>query len=145
MLTEIGVTLSSLNTASGIAKGVIGASAALDQAELKYQLADLMQNLATATANMADLKLMALKQDEVIADLREKLKNKDTLVRAYGVYYRDDGNGNPTGSSICSKCWDVDRIVVHIVKPTPMINYICPNCKTPYSGNVMKLEITPGE
>ena len=139
MLTEINLIIQSLSGASGIAKGLVAADSAMDKAELKFKVAELMQTLAEVTSATAQIKVNLVEKEDLIRELQNKLRIKETLVRENGVYYKKNKDGRASGEAICSKCWDVHQLLVHIVQPTAMIDLECPNCKQKYSGhNVRK-------
>jgi hypothetical protein len=139
MLAEINLVLSSLSGATNIAKGLVVAESAVDKADLKFKAAEMMHTLAEATSSMAQIKLELVQKEELIRNLEDKLKVKDTLVREYGVYYKQNNDGLAHGEAICSKCWDVDQVLVHIIQPTSSVVALkCPNCKQDYSGRQVK-------
>lgn len=140
MINEINGVLTGLSAAAGITKGIVHAESALEKAELKFRLAELMQHIAEAQAQMADIKISSLAKDEEIRGLLEKLKVHENLVRDSGVYYRSTDEGKPYGEAICSNCWDVKKTLVHLVQPTATWKLKCPNCKQDYgSGKVRRV------
>lgn len=139
MLTEINLVISGLSGASNIAKGIIRAESAIDKAELQLKIAELMQTLAETSSSVSQIKSDLINKDEYIRSLEEKLKIKEELVRENGAYYKKDESGNAIGEAFCSKCWDVEKLLVHIVRPTATIDLECPNCKQEYDGNSVYL------
>jgi len=134
MFAEINAVITGLSGAAAITKGLVYAESALEKADLKFKLSELMQHIAEAQSQMADIKISTIHKDEEIRNLTEKLKIKDNIVRENGVYYRSNDNGEAIGEAICSKCWDVHNLLVHIVQPTPVLDLECPNCKQKYDG-----------
>ena len=135
MLAEINLVLSSLSGATNIAKGLVVAESALDKAELKFKASEMMLSLAEATSAMAQVKLELVDKEELIRNLEEKLKTKGLLIRENGVYYKKNENGLAHGEAFCSKCWDVNQLLVHIIQPTSDIDLKCPSCKQGYNGH----------
>lgn len=140
MISEINAVFAGLSAAAGITKGLVHAESAIEKAELKFKLAELLQHIAEAQTQMADIKINSIAKDDEIRDLLEKLEIKEKLVRVGGAYYLATKEGKPYGEAMCSNCWDVKKILVHLVQPTVQWDLKCPNCKQDYgSGDIQRI------
>jgi len=129
-VSAINTALTSLRTATDIARLLIGADVSLQTAELKLKLSDMMGALADAKSQIADVKDMVTKKDETIVRLQEALELKGTLIRKDSAYWLPDEQGNFTDGPFCMRCFDVDKITCRLVADTAGPQVKCPNCKT---------------
>lgn len=136
-LATIGAALSSLKTATDIAKFLRGSDLSLERAELKLKLADLLSSLADAKIELVEVQEALAEKDKKIAELEDAFQNKNSLVRRYDAYYTADENGEPTGVPYCLRCWENEhkkRQLVHDSK-----NYrirVCTSCGHQYEGRL---------
>ena len=96
-IAAIGSVLSSLKTATEIAKFLRDTDVSLERAELKMKLADLTGALADAKIEMSSIQDALLDREARIKDLEASFARKDTVVRKYDAYYSQSPTGNPTG------------------------------------------------
>ncbi len=118
-IATIGAVLSSLKTATDIAKFLRESDLSLERAELKLKLADLVSALAEAKIELADVQETLSVKDKRIAELEEAFQSKDTLVRSRDAYYMVGESGNAEGIPFCLRCWENDhkkRQLVHDAK-----------------------------
>ena len=142
-IASINAVLTSIKTATDIAKWFRETDLSLEKAEAKLKLAELMSSLADAKVSMAETQALLEKKDREIKALQEALEVKKKLVRYRDSYYESDESRNPTGDPYCSKCWEVDHKLVHINQhPQNRANSVCPACKNIYRWQG---RITPGE
>jgi hypothetical protein len=134
-LGTIGAALSSLKTATEIAKAISNASSSLEKAELKLQLADLMGTLADAKIELSEIQSVLLSKDELIAELEGKLKLEGETVGFLGARYFINENDEPTGKPYCQTCWAVSKDLVPLNRPgTSGGTHICGKCKNTFDG-----------
>lgn len=121
-----------LATAYRIAKAVLNADRAIDKAELKLQMADLM-------AALSESRQEALTARETIQALEGRLRlleSNATLLATLkhkAPFYLADGDPIP----YCARCVEVERLPVHVVKTTVFQGgrrmWTCPKCQTGYA------------
>lgn len=133
----ISAALSSLKTATDIAKFLRESDLSLEKAELKLKLADLIVALADTKIQLVEVQDTLAAKDKHIAELEEAFEYKDKLVRRYDAYYTADANGNPVGIPFCLRCWEVEhrrRQLVHASKDRH--RRLCTACGHEYEGRL---------
>lgn len=118
-ITSIATILSSIKTATDIAKVLRESDLSLERAELKLKLADLVSALAEAKMELSELQETLSAKDKQISELEEAFQSKDSLKRRYDALYTTDKNGNPVGVAFCLRCWEIGhkkRQLVHDAK-----------------------------
>ncbi|QSX78108.1 hypothetical protein [Agrilutibacter solisilvae] len=123
-----------LKLAADLIKSAMAAGDALDKAEMRFKLADALNALADAKNSVTDAKEELQQAYKELDEMHEKLKLKAKTVRFKDGYYELDGEGAASGDPYCSKCWEVDHRLVHLVRGdrTEQFTY-CPSCKQKYS------------
>lgn len=142
-IAAIATILSSLKTATDIAKFLRETDLSMERAELKLKLADLIGALADTKMELADLQEVILDKDKHIAALEDAFQAKDTLIRFNDAMYASDADGNPTGVAFCLRCWETDhqqRQLVSDPSATRLMN-ICTACGHKYqAGHSYKID-----
>jgi hypothetical protein len=136
-ITAIGAVLTTLKTATDIAKFIRESDVSLERAELKLKVADLVGALADVKLELAELQETFEAKERRITELEEAFQAKDSLVRHYDAYYRVDASGQPAGVPYCLRCWENDhkqRQLVHDAKEYRI--RICTNCGHRYEGRL---------
>lgn len=118
-----------LTTAFNIAKAVVSADRAIDKAELKLRMSELMVALAESRQELIDARSTA----QVLEARLRQLESNAALVatlRHKAPFYFAEGDATP----YCARCVEVERRPVHVVKTT-MVSagkrvWECPSCKT---------------
>jgi hypothetical protein len=135
-ITSIAAILSSIKTATDIAKFLRESDLSLERAELKLKLADLVGALAEAKMELAGIQETLSAKDKQIASLEEAFESKDSLVRRYDAYYLADENGNPTGTAYCLRCWENDHKKRQLVEDAKeWRKHVCTACGHRYGGD----------
>lgn len=111
-IASITAIVSSLRTASDIAKILREAGQSFAKAELQLKLADLMTALAEARGETASVQEIILEKDGRIRELEEALKVKEAL-RYEAPYYWLMVDGNRDGP-FCQNCYDKDGKLVRL-------------------------------
>ena len=124
-MSAITTGVAAIKAATDIAKLIRGADAAIDQATLKNQIADLMLALADIKESYADIRDLVRENDEQIAKLEAALAGLSGMVFEGDVYYKVDKHGAVTSNPQCTRCWDVDEKMVTLLDQGS-----CPECKT---------------
>jgi hypothetical protein len=108
-LAAVSAIISSLKTATDIAKFLRESDLSLERAELKLKLADLVSSLADAKLQTVEVQEALAGRDQRIKQLEEAFQSKDALKRHGDAYYAVDANGALTGEPYCLRCWDVEH------------------------------------
>ncbi len=136
-ITTLAAVLSSLKTATEIAKFLRESDLSLEKAELKLKLADLVSALAEAKLELIDVQDTLAGKDKHIAELEDAFQSKDGLVRRYDAYYQSNEKGEPTGVPYCLRCWESDhkkRQLVYDAKDR--FSRVCTSCGQRYTGRL---------
>jgi hypothetical protein len=142
-IVSIAAVLSSIKTATDVAKFLRESDLSLEKAELKLKLADLVSALAEAKMSLADIQETLSAKDKRIAELEEAFQSKDSLVRRYDAYYATDKDGNPVGVAFCLRCWENDRRKRQLVYDTKGAR-VCTTCGQHYESRLAN-DIRPSE
>ena len=103
-VAAIGSLLGSLKTATDIAKFVRESSVSLERAELKMRLADLIEALANAKIEAADIQQEILDRDKRIRELEAAAAIQAELRWEQPCYFRKSEQG--TEDPYCQNCYD---------------------------------------
>ena len=136
-IAAIGAVLSSLKTATDIAKFIRESDLSLERAELKLKVADLLGALADVKMEFVEFQEVFAAKERQIEELEDAFQAKDTLVRRHDAYYRADTEGSPMGVPYCLRCWENDhkqRQLVHDAKEYR--TRICTSCGHRYEGRL---------
>jgi hypothetical protein len=134
-LALISGALTSLKTATEIAKLLRESNFSLEKAELKLKVADLISALADVKIELVDLQDTLIEKDKQIVALEAAFEIKDTLIRKGDTYYKLDEQGQKIGGPYCPRCWENDhknRQLVH--NPKNVRSWICATCHQEYHG-----------
>lgn len=124
-LTTINAVLSSIKSATDIAKIIRESEKNLEQAERKSQLADLMSALADAKIEAAAIQDELLKKDSLIKELQEALKLKGQIKWSPPYYYVEE-NG-----PYCQNCYDQSEKLIRL-QNTDKGRWVCFACDKIY-------------
>lgn len=131
-LTAVSLGLSSLQSAIDLTKAISSASGAVEKAELKLKLAELLTALADAKISMSEA-------GSRISDLETQLQQRTVHDAqetwfADGVYVLVDDLGKSTDGPFCARCFDIDYRLVRPANDRQGergMGY-CPQCKNRY-------------
>jgi len=129
----IAAAISCINlTIDGVRK-LSKASGAIERAELKLQLAEMMDALADAKLEMTQAMEDRAFFQQQIAELEKSLRIKETIKRAGDAYYGLDEQGEPKGAPYCSLCWERNHSLIHLTSAARTEQHSsCPACKSQY-------------
>ncbi len=130
-LASIGAFLSSVKTATEIAKALRDVDVSLEKVETKLKIADLMDALAEARIKAAEIQEVIQDKERRIAELEQAFALKSKLVCHLDAYYETGANDNPVGAPYCSHCWEVNHKTVHLHELNPRKSK-CPACGNLY-------------
>ncbi len=94
--------IAGIKAAWEVAKTLKDATDAIDDAHLKLQMAELLSALA-------DAKIEAAENAEVISQLKQKIERKDSVRFEKGLYFRELDNQVKDGP-FCQKCYDAEGL-----------------------------------
>lgn len=135
-VTTVATVLTSLKTATDIAKFLRESDLSIERAELKLKLADLIGALAETKMELAELQEAISGKDKRIAELEDAFQARDSLVRRGDAMYARDNNGAAIGVAYCLRCWETDhkqRQLVTVPGQGRMDN-MCTSCGHRYNG-----------
>ena len=136
-IAAISAVLSSLKTATDIAKFIRESDLSLERAELKLKIADLVGALADVKLELVELQETFAGKEQRIRELEEAFQAKDTLVRRYDAYYRTNTEGQPVGVPYCLRCWENDHKQRQLVYDAKEYRIrICTSCGHRYEGRL---------
>ena len=131
-LAFLATVLTSIKTATDIARSLREADISLEKAELKLRLADLMTALADARTAVSSVQEELLAKDRHIKDLRESLDLKEAMKYHAPFYWREE-EGKRDGP-FCQQCYDSARKAIRLqVLENQYWN--CNNCGHTYAGS----------
>jgi hypothetical protein len=132
-IATIGAFLSSLRTATEIAKAVKDLDLTLEKAELKLKMADLLGSLADARIAAAELQELLQEKEKEIERLNEAVRLKGEVVKSGAAYFLKDANGKPSGDPFCIHCWDAKKELFHLTTNV-QDNWVCPHCRNIFTN-----------
>lgn len=128
-IPEIAAALAAIKTATDIARTVKTAETSLSHAELKLRLADMISALADVKIELSALAETIVNKDLKIKELERLLEEKKDIEKFGDAYYRLSETGEAKGEPLCTKCWEVDKMQVHLVANQNNRSFMtCPNC-----------------
>ena len=131
--------LVSIKNASDIVKSLRNINVSLEDAEHKLQLANLIDSLAEAKMNAAEIQDVIREKDEEIKRLNDALTLKATVIKHDDAYYEMGSKGKPKGDAYCLYCWEVNNKLVHLHAEKRLISKQCSSCKTSYNWGMTRL------
>ena len=134
-IATIGAALSSIKTATEIAKFLRESDLSLEKAELKLKLAELLVSLADAKVELVEVQEELVQKDKKIAELTNAFEAKDDLVRRGDAYYVRDERGEAIGKPFCLRCWESDHKQRQLVRsPKDHRTLVCTSCGHQYDN-----------
>jgi hypothetical protein len=136
-ITAIGSILSSLKTATDIAKFLRESDISIERAELKLKLAELTMALADVKLEISSIQETVTERDRRIQELEEAFQRKDAIVRKRDAYHSLSPSNEAIGEPMCLRCWDVDHKLyqLHFDAKDHSVK-VCPACKATYEGRM---------
>lgn len=130
---DISGIIASLRAATDIAKSLATADSAIEKAELKLQLADIMTKLAHAQTDALEIDLQIIHYHDRIKELEDALRIKATVGKDGDAYYELKDGNKASGSPYCLRCWEIDHKLVHLIIDTGN-KRTCPHCNRSYDS-----------
>ena len=111
-IASVSAILSSVKTATEIAKMLKDSDLSFDKAETKLKLAELVSSLADAKLEAAQLQELLLEKDKIIKDLQYAQSLKSKLIWKEPVYWLNE-NGKEDGP-FCPQCYDANQKLIRL-------------------------------
>ena len=130
-ISTVGAILTSVKTATEIAKMLKDSDLSLEKAEIKLKLADLVVSLADAKMEAADIQELILAKDSRIRELEEAQALHLKMEWREPVYYQKNESGEE--SSFCPQCYDSERKAIRL-QIWDQSHWHCMTCKNDFFG-----------
>ena len=130
-IASITAIISSLKTATDLAKIVKDSGISLEKAEVKLKLADLISALADAKIEIANIQSLLFEKEQTIAKLLEKQDVRNSIRYDAPYYWLDspDGRNGP----FCQCCYDKNEKLIRLIeRHTIKGTYTCHVCNSWY-------------
>lgn len=129
-IAAIGSLLTSLKTATDIAKLIRESDVTLEKAETKLKLAELVSALADAKIDAAEIQQVILDRDEEIRTLKAASKIRAELIWKQPCYYMPNVDG--VEEPYCQQCYDSESKLARL-HTDGAGRFSCSVCKQTYS------------
>jgi hypothetical protein len=137
-IASIGTVFSSLKTATDLAKVIKDSGLSLEQAEVKFQMAELISALADAKIELVDIQDVLREKDSKIKELENSFHLKSEVKRVNDAYYHLDENGKGVGNPNCLNCWETkQRLYPLHYEAGNRHAKACTACKTKYEARMV--------
>lgn len=103
-ITTISSALSSIKTATEIAKLIKNSDNSIEQAEAKLRIAELISTLAEAKIEIAGIQQVLFEKDSEICKLKLQISEKEKLYWESPYYWRVEGDQKD--GPFCQHCYD---------------------------------------
>jgi len=108
-IATIGAILSSVKTATDIAKLIKNSTASLEEAEIKLQMAELISTLADIKIELSEVQLSQREKEEQILELESRLLKKEKLKFDKDMYWMENDK-----IPFCKICFEKDSKYHHL-------------------------------
>ena len=138
-LTTITAALSSIKTATDIARLIKDSGTSLEKAEIKLQTAELIGALADAKIEIATIQTDMLEKDQAITDLSNQLQIKKSVTWDKPYYWVE--KGEKKDGPFCQHCYDVDNKLIRL-QGGGKNTWRCQACKSSVTdGNYVRRQV----
>jgi hypothetical protein len=134
-IATIGSLLSSLKTATEIAKFVKDADLSIEKAETKFKLAELVSALVDAKLEAAEIQQAILERDERIRELEKEAKIRANLRWREPCYWLP--NSEAQEEPYCQHCYDGSQKLVRLHSDNAGL-YQCRVCDNSFSTHARR-------
>lgn len=141
-ITTISTGISSIKTAWDIAKDLNSIDSSIQNAELKYKLAELIDALSEAKISMSEMRDANHALKVQVTELEKQLKQADkSIVRIGDVLYKTNPSGIPVGKACCQPCYDNHTLFVNFAQKNG--TFSCTKCAAHIHPSYVLNEMTP--
>lgn len=134
-LNTVAAALSSIKTATEIAKLIKDSDLSLEKAETKLKLAELIGSLADAKLELISLQELLASTEGRIKELEDELQAHKSLRWEEPLYWLD-GEDGPDGP-YCQHCYDSSRKLIRLQGNGEGL-YECKACKNTYTTSELR-------
>ncbi len=127
-MIDISALMTAASSATKILKDLREIDRGINEAEYKFQIAELFETIADMKMAIIELKEEGGEKDKKIAELTRFHADKEKLVVFEGYYYTDGGDGKPAGQAHCSVCM-LEGCLILTSRARVGGGYTCPRCK----------------
>jgi len=134
MLAEAMAAISSAKAALDLAKTMTSVAGELGKVDLKLKAAELTQKITELTQQVTELALVnsdlqqqIIEGKQAFTKLEDRLKVRDELICNGLDYSRKKSDGTIDGP-FCTRCYDVDGILVRLPGDNSFGQMKCPQC-----------------
>ena len=131
-LTSISAALSSLKTATEIAKLIKDSDVTLEKAESKLKLAELISSLADAKIEITEIQQVLLEKDKEVRALNTQLEMRAKLSWDKPYYWLIDESRKD--GPFCQHCYDKNHELIRL-QGNCVGSWECKACKNRYFDN----------
>lgn len=131
-MTSISAVLSSIKTATDIAKVIKESDASLEKAESKLKLAELISALADAKIQIADIQQVLMEKDAELRSATEQLVVKEKLHWESPYYWLLEGTRKE--GPYCQHCYDKNHALIRL-QGNREGYWECKVCKNTYTDS----------
>ncbi len=111
-ISTIGAILGSIKTATDLAKLIKNSSSSLEEAEIKLKIAELINALADAKIEIAEIQTILLEKDNLISELRKQLELEASVVWEKPYYWKIEGDEKD--GPFCQNCYDTEKKLIRL-------------------------------
>ncbi len=108
-ITEISTILSSIKTATDIAKLIKNSTTSLEEAEIKLKMADLISALADIKIELSEVQVSQRDKEQTILNLKEELNKKEKISFDGKMYWAENDK-----TPFCTVCFEKDSKYHHL-------------------------------
>jgi hypothetical protein len=119
-------TISSIKAATDIATLIKERGLSLEEAEIKLKIADLINSLADAKINLAEICQLILEKDNKTNELNSKLEIKEKLYYDGQFYWLQDSESKD--GPYCQPCYDKNSKLIRL-QPLTKGQWQCLVCR----------------
>ena len=113
-ITTISALLTSIKTATDIAKIIKDTNHSYEMVDLKLQIVQLMDALLESKTVAMEIKEEIQEKEIEIKRLKEALQKREEVVKHGDAYFKKSDSGKPIGDPFCLYCWEVEGQLVHL-------------------------------
>ncbi|KZD02055.1 MULTISPECIES: hypothetical protein [unclassified Thalassospira] len=126
--------LATINGSITLAKAIAQASSAMDKAELKLKIAELVDQLLDSKEALVDARTLIQEYQTEIAQLKDVSFKINNLIEWQGFLYQPNEQGNAKGDPYCPRCIEAEKKLIKLRYKSDLAdwNRVCPECKNQF-------------
>ena len=131
-ITTISTILSSVKTATEIAKLIKNSKTSLEEAEIKLKMADLISALADIKIELSEVQVSQREKEQKIFELEKELNKKEKISFDGQLYWAENDK-----TAFCTTCFEKDSKYIHLGHRSKedwgYESWLCKVCNSSYS------------